>query len=234
MTSFSQLLRNSRLSKFDPTLSQVYKTYGEYHRNGEYGVKRNLPNHLRTNVITIGEIDTLEHQTPYKSAETLTRFRKKWKENFLISKRVEQLKSSDINQRNLKNIVRMSKNEFEKLLKKIEKRKDEWDKLLTKDSEDFLEFLGLTFDTKSSNSIIKGLTYSHNNPGINFQVQGRILNRDANGVFAVGISGLVGSLHFGKAHRLAHVNRKKLENFYIEKVEFDDQGRPNVRVSHTP
>ena len=45
---------------------------------------------------------------------------------------------------------------------------------------------------------------------------------------------MVGSLHFGKAQRMAQVNRKKLDNFYVEKVEFDDQGRPNIRVSHTP
>ncbi|GBC02416.1 hypothetical protein RclHR1_04610002 [Rhizophagus clarus] len=237
MSSFSQLLRNSRLSKFDPTLSQVYKTYGEYHRLGDYGVKRNLPNYLRTNVVTISEMDTMEHQTPYNSAETLIRFKRKWKENFLISKTVEPLKSSDINQRNFINISKLSKKDFEKLLKKIKKRKDEWNELLTTttyDSNDWLEFLGLTYDTKISNSIIKGLTYSHNNPGVNFQVQGRILNKDSNGIFAVGISGVVGSLHFGKAQRLVQVNRKKLDNFYIEKVEFDDQGRPNIRVSHTP
>uniref|UniRef100_U9U4S2 Uncharacterized protein n=1 Tax=Rhizophagus irregularis (strain DAOM 181602 / DAOM 197198 / MUCL 43194) TaxID=747089 RepID=U9U4S2_RHIID len=118
-SSFSQLLRNSRLSKFDPKLSQVYKTYGEYQKLGDYGVKR--------------------------------------------------------------------------------------------------------------------LTYSHNNPGINFEVQGRVLNKDSNGIFAIGISGLVGSLHYGKAQRrLVQVNRKKLDNFYLEKVDFDDQGRPNIRVSHSP
>src|SRR4051794_22869185 len=126
MPSFSQLLKNSRISKFDPALSQVYKTYGEYHRRGEYGIKRNLPNHLRTNVVTIREIDTMEHQSPYKSAETLTRFTKKCKENFLISKRVEPLKLTDLNQRDLKNVAKMSKKEFEKLLKQVEKRKDEW------------------------------------------------------------------------------------------------------------
>src|SRR5947208_1110561 len=123
MPSFSQLLKNSRLSKFDPALSQVYKTYGEYHQRGEYGLKRILPNHLRT-----------------------------------------------------------------------------------------------TVDTINSTLTVRGLTYSHNDPGVNFQIQGRILNRDSNGVYAVGISGLVGRLHFGKAQRLAHVNRKKLDNFYVEKV----------------
>jgi hypothetical protein len=235
MSSFSQLLRNSRLSKFDPTLSQVYKTYGEYHKLGDYGVKRNLPNYLRTNVVTISDIDTMEHQTPYNSAETLIRFKRKWKENFLISKTVEPLKSNDIHQRNFINISKLSKKGFKKLLKNIEKRKDEWnEQLITYDPNNWLEFLGLTYDTKLSNSIIKGLTYSHNNPGVNFQIQGRILNRDSNGIFAVGISGLVGSLHFGKAQRLAQVNRKKLDNFYIEKVDFDDQGRPNIRLSHTP
>ncbi|CAI2163212.1 10917_t:CDS:1 [Funneliformis geosporum] len=241
MSSFSQLFKNSKLAKFDPALSQVYKTYGEYQRRGDYGVKRNLPNHLRTNVVTIGTIDTMEHQTPFKTAETLIRFTRKWKENFLISKSVEPLKSNKsnaINKKKLKNIAKMSKKEFEKLLKRVEERKDEWDKKLLTDSnvdpENWLEFLGLTFDTRNSVSTVKGLTYSHNNPGVNFQIQGRILNRDANGVFAVGISGLVGSLHFGKAQRLAQVNRRKLDNFYIEKAEFDEQGRPNVRISHTP
>ncbi|CAG8542108.1 7661_t:CDS:1 [Funneliformis caledonium] len=238
MPSFSQLFKNSKLVKFDPALSQVYKTYGEYQRRGDYGVKRNLPNQLRTNVVTIGKIDTMEHQTPFKTAETLIRFTRKWKENFLISKRVEPLKPNAVNKKKLKNIAKMSKKEFEKLLKRVEEKKDEWDKkLLTNsnvDPENWLEFLGLTFDTRNSISTVKGLTYSHNNPGVNFQIQGRILNRDANGVFAVGISGLVGSLHFGKAQRLAHVNRRKLDNFYIEKAEFDEQGRPNVRISHTP
>ncbi|CAB4488858.1 unnamed protein product [Rhizophagus irregularis] len=237
-SSFSQLLRNSRLSKFDPKLSQVYKTYGEYQKLGDYGVKRNLPNYLRTNVVTINEIDTIEHQTPYNSAETLIRFKRKWKENFLISKTAEPLKSNDIYQRNFINISKLSLKDFKKLLKKIEKRKYDWNQLLinsTYDSNNWLEFLGLTFTTKSSNSIIKGLTYSHNNPGINFEVQGRVLNKDSNGIFAIGISGLVGSLHYGKAQRrLVQVNRKKLDNFYLEKVDFDDQGRPNIRVSHSP
>ncbi|PKY42779.1 hypothetical protein RhiirA4_540647 [Rhizophagus irregularis] len=236
-SSFSQLLRNSRLSKFDPKLSQVYKTYGEYQKLGDYGVKRNLPNYLRTNVVTINEIDTIEHQTPYNSAETLIRFKRKWKENFLISKTAEPLKSNDIYQRNFINISKLSLKDFKKLLKKIEKRKYDWNQLLinsTYDSNNWLEFLGLTFIKKSSNSIIKGLNYSHNNPGINFKVQGRILNKDSNGIFAIGISGLVCSLHFGKAQRLIQVNRKKLDNFYLEKVDFDDQGRPNIRVSHSP
>ncbi|EXX52114.1 hypothetical protein RirG_255810 [Rhizophagus irregularis DAOM 197198w] len=236
-SSFSQLLRNSKLSKFDPKLSQVYKTYGEYQKLGDYGVKRNLPNYLRTNVVTINEIDTIEHQTPYNSAETLIRFKRKWKENFLISKTVEPLKSNDIYQRNFINISKLSLKDFKKLLKKIEKKKYDWNQLLinsTYNSNNWLEFLGLTFIKKSSNSIIKGLNYSHNNPGINFKVQGRTLNKDSNGIFAIGISGLVCSLHFGKAQRLIQVNRKKLDNFYLEKVDFDDQGRPNIRVSHSP
>src|SRR5581483_778436 len=132
--------------------------------------KRNLPN-LRTNVVTIETIDTIEHQTPYKSAETLTRFTRKFKENFLNTKRATPLKLSDVHKRSLKDISKLSKREFEKLLKQIEKKKDEWNKLMTVttyDPEDFLEFLGLTVDTRSSTPIVKGLTYSHNNPGVNY------------------------------------------------------------------
>ncbi|CAG8726825.1 11793_t:CDS:1 [Racocetra persica] len=249
--SFPELLRRSRLATFDPSLPQVYTSYGRYKTRGEWGLKRNLPSFLRTNVITVGALDTIEHQTPYKSAETMVKFTKCWKENFPLSKMVKPRKDEP----SVINIGKMSDKEFKKFLKKkVEPRKYEWRKLIkefdvvsstkvdesgltsvesaTKKYPAFDEFLNISYERKSPN--IQGLTYSYNNPGTNIKVQGRILNRDIPGGVAVGVSGIVANLVSQKATLLNRINREKLETFYVEKAEFNEHGKPSVRVSKAP
>ncbi|CAG8516492.1 3402_t:CDS:1 [Racocetra fulgida] len=249
--SFPELLRRSRLATFDPSLPQVYTSYGRYKTRGEWGLKRNLPSFLRTNVITVGALDTIEHQTPYKSAETMVKFTKCWKENFPLSKMVKPRKDEP----SVINIGKMSDKEFKKFLKKkVEPRKYEWRKLIkefdviastkvdesgltsvesaTKKYPAFNEFLNISYERKSPN--IQGLTYSYNNPGTNIKVQGRTLNRDIPGGVAVGVSGIVANLVSQKATLLNRINREKLETFYVEKAEFNEHGKPSVRVSKAP
>ncbi|CAJ0830104.1 15803_t:CDS:2 [Entrophospora sp. SA101] len=122
-----------------------------------------------------------------------------------------------------------------------ENKRDEW---LTKDqkfkdefgknpvAQDYLRFLNL--DYQSEKEPIKGLTYSHNNPGSNIIVQGRILNKSYYAIIAVGVSGLVTRLHNSKSMRLTQIDRNKLESFYVEKAEFDKKGIPRVILTRVP
>ncbi|CAG8522158.1 7688_t:CDS:1 [Dentiscutata heterogama] len=251
--SFAELLHRSRLATFDPSLPQVYTSCGRYKIRGEWGLKRNLPPFLRTNFITVNALDTIEHQTPYKSAQTMVKFTKCWKENFPLSKMVKPRK----NEPSLINIGKMSDKEFKRFLKeKVEPRKHEWRKLIkefdltastkvgdkessltsvetaTKKHPTFDEFLNITYERRPPN--VQGLTYSHNNPGTNIKVQGRILNRDIPGGFAVGISGMVANLVSQKATLVNRINREKIESFYVEKAEFNEYGKPSVRISKAP
>ncbi|CAJ0898409.1 5077_t:CDS:2 [Entrophospora sp. SA101] len=124
---------------------------------------------------------------------------------------------------------------------RAENKRDEW---LTKDqkfkdefgknpvAQDYLRFLNL--DYQSEKEPIKGLTYSHNNPGSNIIVQGRILNKSYYAIIAVGVSGLVTRLHNSKSMRLTQIDRNKLESFYVEKAEFDKKGIPRVILTRVP
>lgn len=230
--SFYGLLRKSRLASFDPSIPQVYTTHMQYRSRGEWGMKRNLPNFLRSNNITVEALDTIEHQTPYKSAESFVKFTKRWKENYPFSK---VSKPMDDKPKSF-NIGKMTDKEFKKFLReKVEPKKSEYRNAKSNDAktlQDFLHTLNITYERKPSS--IHGLTYSHNNPGTNIVVQGRVLNRDAPTGFAVGISGMVANLLSRRNVPLHQVNREKLESFYVEKAEFDSQGKPAVKVSKTP
>ncbi|CAG8624867.1 7862_t:CDS:1 [Paraglomus brasilianum] len=226
--SFSQLFRQSRLATYDPTLPQVYTTYGPFKKQGDWGLKRNLPKILRTNVITVQALDTSEHQTPFRSAQKLVRFTRKWKENFPWSKFPPPLKDKA-----LRNISLMSEKQFEKFLKEAEEKKQEWrqKKKETYSPESWLQFMN-AINEKSPPSVV-GLTYSHNNPGTNVLIQGRVLNKELLG-YAVGISGIVAHLPSQKALRVGIIERDKVEQFYVEQAEFNESGRLVVRLSQLP
>ncbi|CAG8613113.1 10485_t:CDS:1 [Paraglomus occultum] len=226
--SFSQLFRQSRLATYDPTLPQVYTTYGSFKKQGDWGLKRNLPKILRTNVITVQALDTSEHQTPFRSAQRLVRFTRKWKENFPWSNFPSPPKDKA-----LRNISLMSAKQFEKFLKEAEKRKHEWrqEKKDTYSPEDWLQFMN-AINEKSPPSVV-GLTYSHNNPGTNVLVQGRLLNKELFG-YAVGISGIVAHLPSQKCLRVGIIERDKVDKFYVEQAGFNENGRIVVRLSQLP
>ncbi|CAG8514685.1 9295_t:CDS:1 [Diversispora eburnea] len=230
--SFYELLRKSRLASFDPSIPQVYTTHMRYRSRGEWGMKRNLPNFLRTNNIIVEALDTIEHQTPYKSAETFVKFTKRWKENYPFSKVSKPMD----NKPKLFNIGKMTDKEFKKFLReKVEPKKWEYRNSINNDTktlQDFINALNITYERKPST--IHGLTYSHNNPGTNIVVQGRVLNKDMPSGFAVGISGMVANILSRKNVPLNQISREKLESFYVEKAEFDSQGKPVVKVSKTP
>ncbi|CAG8756348.1 7828_t:CDS:1, partial [Acaulospora morrowiae] len=204
-----------------------YTTYGKFKNRGEWGIKRNIPSFIRTNVITIAALDTIEHQTPYKSAQTMVKFTRRWKENFPYSKFSKPMESKP----KPVNISKMSEKEFRKFLKKeVEPRKGEYQE--AKKSETPVtprEFLNITYEREPLT--VHGLTYSHNNPGINIKVQGRVLNRDMPSGYAVGVSGVVANVLSHKTILLSPTEREKLESFYVESAKFDDQGKPVVKLS---
>ncbi|CAG8465615.1 1196_t:CDS:2 [Ambispora leptoticha] len=224
---FPELLRKSRLATFDPAIPQVYKTYGAFKKRGDWGLKRNLPNILRTDVITVQALDTVEHQTDFKSARSLVGFARKWKELFKNSKPPPPMKE------NLeKNITQMSEQKFENFLRKVEKKKSEWDALMDKPI-DILGFVNASEDINPTR--VCGLTYSNCNPGTNVKVQGRILNRDSSFTgYAVGLAGIVAYLPTRKSNRVGNIDHQKVYNFFVEKAEFDAQGKPNVQLSQIP
>ncbi|KAG9295477.1 hypothetical protein G9A89_013506 [Geosiphon pyriformis] len=291
--SFPELFRKSRLATFDPLLPQVYKTYGPFKKRGDWGLKRTLPGVLRTDVVTVQALDTLEHQTPFESAQGHVRFTRKWKELFRFSKPPPPRSG-----KTELNISQMSDEEFHKFLAKVKKLKlesqkedpkdlsktdDSKDLSKTDDSKDLSEIddskdlsetddskdlsetdnskdlsetddskdlqnirssknirdltdlLGLLNATaKSQPSDIQGLTYSYDKPTNNTTVEGRILNKEAQGAYAVGVAGIVALLPFRRANRINVINREKLMTFYVEKAEFDQQGRPVVILSQSP
>ena len=113
-TSFASVLRNSRLASYDRSINQVY-VKPKYSKS--WGLKRDLPSVVRTKFVTIGALDTAEHQTPWESGESKVLFIKRWKENFPGSKkptpRAEELTY---------NIANMTPAEFQRFLPRITKK----------------------------------------------------------------------------------------------------------------
>ncbi|ORY85623.1 mitochondrial ribosomal protein MRP51 [Protomyces lactucae-debilis] len=88
--SFASLLRSSRLASLPPSikpsgpnnqfpLAPAIATTTANQAAGDWGLKRPLPR-LKTKHIAISNLDTQEHQTPFKSANEHTKFVKRWQE----------------------------------------------------------------------------------------------------------------------------------------------------------
>lgn len=94
-TQFSKLLRQARISSFDPAVPQVYTAPPAYAARGEWGMKRPLPSSSASifgsssgsaaypgalRYVEVSHLDTAEGQTTWKEREKETLFVKRWAE----------------------------------------------------------------------------------------------------------------------------------------------------------
>ncbi|KAI8884157.1 hypothetical protein K501DRAFT_83793 [Backusella circina FSU 941] len=226
--SFANLLRHSRLASYDSSLTQVYKTPKHCKKIGDWGLKRNLPTVIRTPHVTIGGLDTAEHQTPWESGESKVLFVKRWKENFPNSRKPAS-RPEEIHH----NVASMTPAEFQRFLKKSQKKAGQFQEALKKKElvpEQVFEYLNANFaETVTENGGIVGPTYSEYNVGWDYPVQGRILNQDKHG-FAIGIGGVVASLPRRKVIGLRNIGNREVRTFFVQQAELDEQGKPKVEV----
>ncbi|KAI9301914.1 hypothetical protein BJ944DRAFT_270742 [Cunninghamella echinulata] len=249
--SFAGLLRHSKLATYDRRLSQVYTTPKQYKQQGDWGLKRNLPSVIRTPYVTIGQLDSLEHQTPWTSGESQVVFIQRWKENFqhsfLLPKHYQQQQQQYADQ-DYYNLATISKHEFHSFLKKtltpevIESLHNALEtKKITR--EQVYDYLNITFRPEPHR--IKGpIYYTSSSMDDNNQeemknkdiiVTGRILNAQKGG-YAVGIGGVVAFLPKTLSMGLRKPgNRHLVHQFKVKEAYITDQGKPRVIVSfHRP
>lgn len=69
-SQFAQLFKRSKFATYDPSIAQIYTSYGGYAHRGEYGLKRPLPPTARgaDPMIHVKEVDTREEQTEWATA----------------------------------------------------------------------------------------------------------------------------------------------------------------------
>ncbi|KAF9083530.1 hypothetical protein BGX23_011361 [Mortierella sp. AD031] len=242
--SFSHLLRTSRLATFDKNIGQIYTTSGKAKAIGDWGLKRNLPTVLRTHFLTIEQLDTAEHQTPFQSASSDYLFLQRWKENFPRS-RPPQPQPVTVK----KDLSTMTELEFKKLLETAREKRQDWKAALAKNevrSDDHLRFLNIMtrhskggpIDTEtsqatigSSRSPVNNNTINSPTAGSNTRVKGRSLGRFRQ-TQVVGVSGVVANLPTYTPH--TQNTSKSLQSYYVHKAELEADGRPNVVLSVSP
>lgn len=230
--TFASALRHSRLASFDRKLAQVYTTSKNCKRSGEWGLKRSLPTVVRTPYITVSDLDTTEHQTPWQSGTSQVYFVKRWKENFGGSKRpVPRKEHVEYN------VATMTAGEFKHYVKRMSKRANEFQaKIANKELVDdqVFEYIGAIFDTDDNRQRLVGPTYSDYTMPYGYPVQGRILNA-VDGGYAVGVGGVVAFLPKSSAVNLRRSGDKSVRTFYVSSTEFDAHGRPRVTLRlHQP
>ncbi|KAI8375986.1 uncharacterized protein BYT42DRAFT_572984 [Radiomyces spectabilis] len=224
--SFGNLLRHSRLATYDRTLPQVYTTPRKCKQIGDWGLKRNLPTVVRTPFVTIGDLDTAEHQTPWKSGQGQVLFVRRWKENFPNSKKPAP-RSETVEY----NVARMTPAEFQRFLKQASKKAPAFKEALAKKEvvpEQVFDYVNATFSNSSSSTTV-GPTYSDHDAGWDYPVEGRILN-SVTGGHAAGIAGVVALLPKRYSVGLRNSGDRKLRTFYVNEVKWDEEGRPMVEV----
>lgn len=242
--TFASALRNSRLASFDRNLAQVYATSKSCKRGGEWGLKRNLPSVIRTPHITVSDLDTNEHQTPWQSGSSQVLFVRRWKENFPNSKR-----PTPRNEQNEYNISSMTPAQFKQFIKQASKKAPEFhQKLKSKDlvQDQVFEFLGATFTNNNNNQEVSlssssqggnivGPTYSdHHQTEMGYPVQGRILG-PVEGGYAVGIGGVVAFLPKRMALNIRRTGDRSVRTFFVQHAGIDKDGRPRVTLRlHQP
>ncbi|RKP10875.1 hypothetical protein THASP1DRAFT_8484, partial [Thamnocephalis sphaerospora] len=230
--SFARLLRTSRLATYDPRIPQVYTTFGRHRHVGDWGLKRNLPTTVRTNVITVQALDTAEHQTPFDSAQGQIWQLERWKEAFPESR---PPRARDVNPP--VNVQRLKASEWRRFVRKAETRKNEWRTAVRSGQaqpDEHLRFLNATYQPatetgeRTVSSIAVGPWYDWHQPEKR-AVRGRALNRVTNG-YAVGVGGIVALLPLHKALTMGALT-PVVNTFYIDQMNIDENGRPEVQLS---
>ncbi|KAG2182104.1 hypothetical protein INT43_007031 [Umbelopsis isabellina] len=226
--SFAKLLRSSKLASFDSTIPQVYSTKNCWKKRGDWGLKRTLPNVIRTKHITVGALDTAEHQTPWNSANASVNFVRVWKENFPTSQKPKP--QPEVVFRDLGSLT---EDEFKKLVKKSKKLSPEYNQLVKDDKlskKQLLEFLGVTASpTAQKSQGVVGPTYSDHQPEYGYPVEGRILGMEGTFKYVVGVSGITASLNVKDTGRPAI--DKEVRTFFVKHASIEPNGRPNIVLS---
>ncbi|KAF9355668.1 hypothetical protein BGX26_006258 [Mortierella sp. AD094] len=258
--SFSHLLRTSRLATFDKNIAQIYTTTGKSKAIGDWGLKRNLPTVLRTHFLNIEELDTAEHQTPFKSASSDYLFLQRWKENF-PSSRPPQPQPVTVK----KDLSTMTDAEFQKLLQTAREKRQAWKEALAKNevpSDEHLNFMNImsrhskvgSIDTSTSQATVGfgsssattatsaplagsstrvkvGPTYGFFEPSTPTIVQGRTLGRSRNNQL-IGVCGAIATLpNYSSSH--LQVSSKSLQQYYVHRAELEADGRPNIVLGYS-
>jgi hypothetical protein len=230
--SFARLLRTSRLASYDPHIPQVYTTFGRHRKRGDWGLKRNLPTTVHTNVITVQALDTPEHQTPFESAQAQVWQLERWKEAFPAS---QPPPPRSVNPPI--NILKLKPSEWRRFLRQVKERKDEWRAAVRENkyqAGDHLRFLNADYYpvNQTGERVISttavGPWYDWY-PSTRHAVKGRTLNRIGSG-FAVGVGGIVAMLPAHKVLKLTALT-SNVNTFYVEQMVIDEHGRPEVQLS---
>ncbi|KAF9131137.1 hypothetical protein BGX30_013221 [Mortierella sp. GBA39] len=238
--SFSHLLRTSRLATFDKNINQIYTTSGKAKAIGDWGLKRNLPTVLRTHYLTIEQLDTAEHQTPFQSATSDFLFLQRWKENFPRS-RPPQPQPVAVK----KDLSTMTDVEFKKLLETAREKRQEWKAALSKGEvrpDEHLRFLniltrhskGSSIDTETSQASI-GMSRTPANTSTSAPNAGsnsRVKVGPTYGFFEPSTPTIVQGRSLGRFRQNQVVG--SLQPYYVHKAEIEADGRPNVVLSMSP
>lgn len=253
--TFANLLRHSRLATYDRRLNQVYHTPKQSKHRGDWGVKRNLPTVIRTPYVTIGQLDTAEHQTPWDSGHSQVAFLRRWKENFgttnTSSHRTRTRHHNPLRQQtsddsdDYYNLASMTRSQFNHFIQHTitPETVDAFQNALRTNQiteDQVYDYLNISF--KSEPSIVMGPFYSHatqqhaTTTTIDDErvVEGRILNTQKGG-YAVGIGGVVALLPKRFAVGIKKPgDRLLVRKFFVRHAYIDDQGKPQVIVSLQP
>ncbi|CAO3600167.1 unnamed protein product [Absidia cylindrospora] len=232
--TFAGLLRHSRLASYNRTLPQVYTTSKKAKKMGNWGFKRGLPTVVRTRYVTVGNLDTAEHQTPWQSGESQVLFLKQWKENFPNSKAPSPRR--ELVQHN---VAAMNPRAFKQFLKQASQQAPAFQQALKNKEivpEQLYDYLSCHFnkdivnDQQQQEGGVVGPTYSDHQVEWNYPVQGRILNVDSDG-YAVGIGGVVAKLTRRNSTGLRNSGDRRVRDFYVTDAQINQQGRPEVTVN---
>ncbi|KAI9360640.1 hypothetical protein BD770DRAFT_384538 [Pilaira anomala] len=232
-TSFGNLLRQSKLATYDRTISQVYTTPIRRKLIGDWGLKRNLPTVIRTKFLTVGALDTSEHQTPWESGESQVLFVKRWKENFPNSEKPKP--RSETVQHNL---ATMTPAEFQRFLRQSQKKAKAFQQAVAKKElvpDQLYDYLNVNLSDSAddtTNSVV-GPTYSDHQVGWDYPVHGRILNLERQG-FVAGIGGVAASLPKRNSIGLRNTGDRRARILYVHSAQIDPQGKPRVEVTLKP
>ncbi|ORE15221.1 hypothetical protein BCV71DRAFT_266782 [Rhizopus microsporus] len=213
------------------SIDQVYTAPSHCKQIGDWGLKRSLPTVIRTPYLTVQQLDTAEHQTPWRSGNSQVLFIKRWKENFPNSKKPAPRSDQD-----KYNIVKMTPAEFKRFLQQCAKRAPEFRQLLEQKKvvpEQVFDYLQVAFKDSPGDAVV-GPLYSDYQQAEPVIVQGRILNAAKRNGHVVGVGGITALLPKRHTVYMRQLGDRRVRTFYVEEASIDEEGRPRVILSAAP
>jgi hypothetical protein len=241
--SFAKLFKNSKFSQYDPKVKQIISTFGEAKKQGDWGLKRNLPTTWRSGYITVDAIDTPESLTPFNGAYHQILHNKQFAENFGTP---AGSKWTGVKIDTPKSYTTLGSEQFKELIEEAHARSDEWKeykKDVTDVSAAWKSFLNVT-ETLETKLTQAPLVYC-STLGSKTEVKGRILNKVGPNTYIVGVSGFTCLLALGsKSSQLSHsdsfsynqnklidANNHSLRTFYVNDFSVSANNKVTVRLS---